>query len=198
MADLMGRLAELAGVSDGPGLTRLFLSPSHRHAADLVARWMEEAGLAARIDAIGNVVGWNGVKGPRLILGSHIDTVRDAGWFDGNYGVLAAIEAVERAGKLPFGVEVIAFGDEEGVRFPMTLSGSRAVAGVFDHAALMGLDADGVMMSTALQAFGGDPNRVVAEAREPAEVLGYVELHIEQGPVLEAEGLAAGVVTAMR
>jgi allantoate deiminase len=197
MADLMGRLAELAGVSDGPGLTRLFLSPSHRRAADLVARWMEEAGLAARIDAIGNVVGWNGVKGPRLILGSHIDTVRDAGWFDGNYGVLAAIEAVERAGKLPFGVEVIAFGDEEGVRFPATLSGSRAVAGSFDHAALAGRDADGVMMGAALQAFGGDPNLVVAEARDPAQVLGYVELHIEQGPVLEAEGLAAGVVTAI-
>jgi hydantoinase/carbamoylase family amidase len=197
MADLMGRLAELATISDGPGLTRLFLSPAHRQAVDLVARWMQEAGLAARIDAIGNVVGWNGVKGPRLLLGSHIDTVRNAGWFDGNYGVLAAIAAVERAGKLPFGVEVIAFGDEEGVRFPMTLSGSRAVAGIFDHAALAGRDADGVMMSAALQAFGGDPNLVVAEAREPAEVLGYVELHIEQGPVLEAHGLAAGVVTAI-
>jgi len=197
MADVMGRLAELAGVSDGPGLTRLFLSPSHRRAADLVAGWMQAAGLAARIDAIGNVVGWNGVKGPRLMLGSHIDTVRDAGWFDGNYGVLAAIEAVERAGELPFGVEVIAFGDEEGVRFPATLSGSRAAAGVFDHAALVGRDADGVSMGEALLAFGGDPNLVAAEARDPAQVLGYVELHIEQGPVLEAEGLAAGVVTAI-
>jgi hydantoinase/carbamoylase family amidase len=199
MGDLMGRLAELAAATDGQqGLTRLFLSPAHQRAAGLVAGWMRQAGLEVRIDAIGNVVGWNGVAGPLLILGSHIDTVRNAGWYDGNYGVLAAIEAVERAGKLPFGVEVIAFGDEEGVRFPMTLSGSRAVAGTFDPQALEGRDADGVSMAEALQAFGlAHPEEIQSVARAPAEVLGYVELHIEQGPVLEAQGLAAGVVTAI-
>jgi allantoate deiminase len=130
-------------------------------------------------------------------LGSHIDTVRDAGWYDGNFGVLAAIAAVQAAGDLPYAVEIIAFGDEEGVRFPQTLSGSRAVAGRFDAAALAGLDADGVSMGAALAAFGGDPGGIAAVARNPADVLGYVELHIEQGPVLEAENLAVGVVTAI-
>jgi allantoate deiminase len=198
MGDLMSRLAVLAGVSDGPeGLTRLFLSPAHKRAVGLVAGWMVEAGLDTHVDAIGNVVGWNGVAGPRLILGSHIDTVRNAGWFDGNYGVLAAIAAVERTGKLPFGVEVIAFGDEEGVRFPMTLSGSRAVAGTFEAAALESLDGDVTSMGAALRGFGGDPDRIAGLAREPGQVLGYVELHIEQGPVLESQGLAAGVVTAI-
>jgi allantoate deiminase len=198
MDGLMERLAALAGASDDEaGLTRLFLSPAHRHAAAMVSGWMREAGLAVSLDAIGNVVGWNGVAGPRLLLGSHIDTVRNAGWYDGNYGVLAAIEAVRRAGALPYGVEVIAFGDEEGVRFPHTLCGSRAVAGMFEPAALAGRDAAGVSMAEALRDFGGDPDRVAALARMPADVLGYVELHIEQGPVLDHAGLAAGVVTAI-
>jgi allantoate deiminase len=197
MTELMQRLAALAKASDGPeGLTRLFLSPAHGQAAGMVAAWMEEAGLVAEIDAIGNVVGRRGA-GPRLILGSHIDTVRNAGMFDGNYGVLAAIEAVRRAGPLPFGVEVIAFGDEEGVRFPRTLCGSRAVAGIFDPAALAGRDADGVTMAEALAAFGLDPGGIGGLARDPREILAYVELHIEQGPVLEAKQLAAGVVTAI-
>jgi hydantoinase/carbamoylase family amidase len=199
MTELMEKLAELAAVTDGPeGLTRLFLSPAHKRAVALVAGWMRAAGLNARVDAIGNVCGDNGVAGPKLLLGSHIDTVRNAGWYDGNYGVLAAIEAVRRAGKLPFGVEVIAFGDEEGVRFPQTLSGSRAVAGMFSPAALDGRDADGVSMREALLAFGlAHPEEIAVAARMPGEVLGYVELHIEQGPVLEAQGLAAGVVTAI-
>jgi allantoate deiminase len=199
MTELMDRLAELAAVTDGPeGLTRLFLSPAHRRAAGLVAGWMRDAGLEPRIDAIGNVCGDNGVAGPKLLLGSHIDTVRNAGWYDGNYGVLAAIEAVRRAGKLPFGIEVIAFGDEEGVRFPQTLSGSRALAGMFSPAALDGRDAEGVSMREALLAFGlAHPEEIAVVARMPREVLGYVELHIEQGPVLEAQGLAAGVVTAI-
>jgi hydantoinase/carbamoylase family amidase len=199
MTELMDRLAELAAVTDGPeGLTRLFLSPAHRRAAGLVAAWMRDAGLEPRIDAIANVCGDNGVAGPKLLLGSHIDTVRNAGWYDGNYGVLAAIEAVRRAGTLPFGVEVIAFGDEEGVRFPQTLSGSRALAGMFSPAALDGRDAEGVSMREALLAFGlAHPEEIAVVARMPREVLGYVELHIEQGPVLEAQGLAAGVVTAI-
>jgi len=197
MTELMNRLAALAQITDGDGLTRLFLSPAHRRAAALVKSWMEDAGLAAHIDAIGNVVGFNGVPGPKLILGSHIDTVRDAGWYDGNYGVLAAIEAVRRAGDLSFGVEVIAFGDEEGVRFPKTLSGSRAVAGSFDPAAFDGRDADGIRMAEALKNFGGDPDGVAAVARDKAETLAYVELHIEQGPVLEAKNLPAAVVTAI-
>ncbi len=196
---LMRRLAELAALSDTQGgLTRLFLSPAHQRAAALVSGWMREAGMSVTLDAIGNVVGRTRPEGPALLLGSHIDTVRDAGWYDGNFGVLAAIAAVAAVGAdLPYAVEVIAFGDEEGVRFPNTLSGSRAIAGRFDAAALAGRDAEGVSMGEALAAFGGDPDGVAAVARQPDQVLGYVELHIEQGPVLEAENLAVGVVTAI-
>jgi allantoate deiminase len=194
---LLRRLAELATLSDtAGGLTRLFLSPAHKRAVGLVEGWMREAGLTTHVDAIGNLVGRKG-SGKTLLLGSHIDTVRDAGWYDGNFGVVAAIEAVRAAGDLPYGVEVIAFGDEEGVRFPQTLSGARAVAGTFDPAALAGRDADGIAMGEALAAFGGDPAGIASVARNPADVAGYVELHIEQGPVLEAEGLAVGVVTAI-
>jgi allantoate deiminase len=194
---LLRRLAELATLSDMPGgLTRLFLSPAHKRAVGLVEGWMREAGLETHVDAVGNLVGRKG-GGKKLLLGSHIDTVRDAGWYDGNFGVLAAIAALEAAGDLPYGVEIIAFGDEEGVRFPQTLSGSRAVAGTFDPAALAGRDADGISMGEALAAFGGDPAGIAALARNPAAILGYVELHIEQGPVLEAEQLPVGVVTAI-
>jgi allantoate deiminase len=198
----MQRLAQLATASDSPdGLTRLFLSPAHGKAVAMVERWMHMAGLTTYRDAIGNLVGRTEISGPVLILGSHIDTVRDAGRYDGTFGVLAAIAALEqlRAGgeRLPFGVEVIAFGDEEGVRFPQTLSGARAVAGTFDPAALAGLDEDGTSMATALSAFGGDPEKISQVARQRAEVLGYVELHIEQGPVLEAHDLPVGIVTAI-
>jgi allantoate deiminase len=197
MAEILRRLAELATLSDTPdGLTRLFLSPAHKRAVALVACWMREAGLETHVDAIGNLVGRKGT-GRKILLGSHIDTVRDAGWYDGNFGVLAAIAAVQAAGDLPYAVEIVAFGDEEGVRFPQTLSGSRAVAGRFDPAAFSGKDADGVSMGEALIAFGGDPEGVAAVARNPADVLGYVELHIEQGPVLEAEQIPVGVVTAI-
>jgi len=197
MTLLMDRLAALAQITDGDGLTRLFLSPAHARAAALVRSWAEAAGLTTHIDAIGNVVGRNNVPGPRLILGSHIDTVRNAGWYDGNYGVVAAIEALRRCKDLPFGVEVIAFGDEEGVRFPKTLSGSRAIAGIFDPAALAGQDSDGIIMADALKNFGGDPDGVAGVARDPGGTLGYVEIHIEQGPVLEAKNLPAGIVTAI-
>ena len=151
------RLAELNRCSSEPGaLTRLYLTPEHAAATRLVDRWMAEAGLTVTHDAIGNVVGHAaGLQvGPRLILGSHIDTVRNAGAYDGNLGVLVAIEAMARlyaAGEpLPFGVEVIAFGDEEGVRFPVTLSGSRAIAGRFDPATLGAVDRDGVSLRQAL------------------------------------------------
>jgi len=194
---LLRRLAELATLSDTPdGLTRLFLSPAHKSALALVEGWMREAGLTTHMDAIGNLVGRKG--GSRtLLLGSHIDTVRDAGWYDGNFGVLAAIQAVQAAGDLPYAVEIIAFGDEEGVRFPQTLSGARAIAGTFNPEALAGRDADGISMGEALVAFGGNPGGIAAVARQPVDILGYVELHIEQGPVLEAENLPVGVVTAI-
>ena len=200
-SSLMRRLAELAAITDTPGaLTRLFLSPAHKRAITLVECWMREAGLTTHMDEIGNLVGRtpNGAGKPVLLLGSHIDTVRDAGAYDGNFGVLAAISAVAAVWQdLPYAIEIIAFGDEEGVRFPQTLSGSRAIAGSFNPAALAGADADGITLAGALRNFGCNPDAIPAIARNPADVLAYIELHIEQGPVLEAENLAVGVVTAI-
>src|SRR5580658_5093171 len=162
---LMARLDALAAFTDEPGrLTRLFLSDAHRRAAHAFIGWCAEAGLAARIDAAGNVVArYEGRRkgAPALMLGSHIDTVRDAGRYDGNYGALAALAVVEslsaRGERLDHAIEIVAFGDEEGVRFRTTLTGSRALAGAYPKAALDQKDAGGVAMRDALKAFGGDP-----------------------------------------
>ncbi len=197
--DAVARCSEQAD-----GLTRVFLSPEQRAASELVTLWMREAGLEARIDAIGNVVGrYEGETPGRacLMLGSHLDTVRDAGKYDGMLGVITAIECVgdlhARGRRLPFAIEVVGFADEEGVRFSVTLSGSRAVAGTFDRAALDRTDTAGTTMREALVTYGLDPDRVGDAARKPPDVLAYAELHIEQGPVLEALGLPVGVVTAI-
>ncbi len=206
---LMAQLDQLATFTSIPdGLTRLFLTPAHKAAALQVAAWMRDAGLQAEIDAIGNVVGRSHLIAecrPVLLLGSHIDTVRQAGRYDGSFGVLAAIAAITelraRGVALPFAVEVIAFGDEEGVRFPSTMAGSRAVAGCFDPATLNMVDADGVSLRAALVAFGCDPDGVAAmpsgSARAGGPILGYIEVHIEQGPVLEAQNQPLGIVTAI-
>lgn len=204
-ATVMRRLDELAQLTDVPGeLTRLYLSPAHQKAAACVAGWMREAGMTAAVDAVGNVAGrleGAGPDGPALLLGSHIDTVRNAGRYDGSLGVVAAIEAVaelsRRGERPPYAIEVLAFGDEEGVRFPMTLCGSKAVAGIFDAAALDCVDREGTRLRDALTGFGGSPDGIAGLARSREATLGYVELHIEQGPVLEAEGLPVGVVTAI-
>jgi allantoate deiminase len=202
---IAARLRRLAAISDEDGaLTRLYLSPAHRQAADLVMNWMREAGLSARVDAVGNVVGRVEAERPgakTLILGSHIDTVRGAGAYDGNLGVVTAIEVVsalrELRRPLPFAIEIVAFGDEEGVRFPSALGGSRALAGAFDPAILDERDADGVSRREALIAFGCDPRGIAQEARKLGDLIGYVEVHIEQGPVLEAENRPVGVVTGI-
>ncbi len=204
-ANIAGRLERLAQCSDTPGaVTRLYLSPSHRAAIDLVSGWMRDAGMAVRLDAAGSVIGrYEGLEGgaPTLLMGSHIDSVPNAGRFDGNLGVVSAIEVVgdlKSAGRrLPFAIEVVAFGDEEGSRFPSTLGGSRALAGAFQSASLEETDVHGVSRRDALIAFGCDPDAIDREVRDPAHHIGYVELHIEQGPVLEAEKLAVGVVSAI-
>ena len=197
--DALARHSELPG-----GLTRVFLSPESRAASEAVLGWMREAGMQARIDAMGNVVGrYEGENPgmPCLMMGSHLDTVRDAGRYDGMLGVITAIECVSelflRNKKLPFAIEVIGFGDEEGVRFGTTLLGSRAVAGIFDAKVLDAKDAAGKTMAQAMQEYGLDPKRVPEARRCREEILAYAELHIEQGPVLEAEGLPVGVVTAI-
>jgi allantoate deiminase len=200
---LMARLDAFAAFSDEPRrLTRLFLSDAHRRAAQAFIGWCGEAGLEAAIDAAGNVAArYEGRRAgaPALMLGSHIDTVRDAGRYDGNYGALTALAVVEelakRGERLDHAVEIVAFGDEEGVRFRTTLTGSRALAGTYPEDALDQRDSGGVSMREALQAFGGDPETAGSIRR--TGVAAFVEAHIEQGPTLEAEGLPLGIVTAI-
>ncbi|NIA68695.1 allantoate amidohydrolase [Pelagibius litoralis] len=204
-ASIKAMVDDWARFSEAPDkLTRVFLSAEHKACAEAVIAAMEQAGMTVRIDAIGNVVGrYEGATpdAKTLVTGSHIDTVRDAGAYDGNLGVALPIACVAdlnaRGKRLPFAVEIIAFGDEEGVRFPTTLSGSRAVAGTVDPAILTLRDSEGTSLAEALRHFGCDPDRIADEARKPEDILAFVELHIEQGPVLEAEGLPVGVVTAI-
>jgi len=202
-ARIMARCDALARHSEQPGgLTRVFLSPENRAASELVLGWMREAGMRAAVDAIGNVVGRYEAErtgAPCLMLGSHLDTVRDAGRYDGMLGVVTAIECVGalKGRRLPFAIECVGFGDEEGVRFGTTMLGSRAIAGALDPASLDARDANGVTVKDALRQFGLDPTRVRDVARRKGDVAAYAELHIEQGPVLESEGLPVGVVTAI-
>ena len=203
--EIVRRIDALAAISETPDhLTRIFLSSEHRASADLILSWMREAGMRAHLDEIGNVCGRYEAEAPDLpclMLGSHYDTVRDAGKWDGPLGLITAICCVgdihRRGQRLPFAIEVTGFADEEGVRFASTLLGSRALAGTFDASALDGKDKAGIAMRQALLQFGLDPDRIGAAARARRELHGYIELHIEQGPVLEAENLPVGVVTAI-
>lgn len=181
--------------------TRRFLTPPvHDVHAYLGAR-MEAMGMSIRVDAAGNLLGlWRppGASGARLIVGSHIDTVPDAGAFDGILGVTLALELVGIAQDdgLPLAIEVIAFSEEEGVRFGVPFIGSRAVAGRFDSALLALKDATGTTMEAAIREFGLDPGEIDAAALHE-DILGFLEIHIEQGPVLEAEGLSVAAVTGI-
>ncbi len=202
---IMERLNALAKISEQtPELTRTFASLPMRQANDLVAGWMREAGMSVREDAIGNLIGRYDGSSPGakiLLLGSHLDTVRNAGRFDGPLGVILAVSCVEALHKtgrrLPFAIEVIGFCDEEGVRYQSTYLGSRVLAGSFDAKDLQRVDANGVSMADAIRAFGGVPEKIPQAKVNPRELLGYVEVHIEQGPVLEKKNLAVGVVTAI-
>ncbi|MEN9936487.1 MAG: hypothetical protein RLZZ387_3066 [Chloroflexota bacterium] len=204
-ARVMARCDELGTISEEPGLlTRRFATPALRRAMEAAAGWMRAAGMAVREDAVGNLVGRYEAAEPgarTLLLGSHLDSVRDAGRYDGPLGVLAALACVERlhaAGRrLPIAIELLAFADEEGLRYRTAYLGSSAVAGTFDPAILAHKDDDGVPMADAIWAYGGDPERLAECRRSPDDLLGYCELHIEQGPVLEAEGLPVGVVTCI-
>lgn len=201
----MALIEALAQHSDEPGrLTRLYLSDAHRKAADATLRMMRDAGLAAHIDALGSVVGrieGRDPNAPALIIGSHIDSVVDAGRYDGPLGVvlgIVAVEALRDAGLTPESpIEVVAFGDEENVRFPTNLSTSYALAGRFDPAWLDGRDQDGVTLREALNRFGGDPDGIAPLARDRERYRGYLEVHIEQGPQLEAQDRPVGIVSAI-
>jgi len=203
-AEVIARCDVLAGESEEAGrLTRTFLGPAMRRALDLVAGWMREAGMTTRVDPAGNLIGHHpgggGEGSPVLLIGSHLDTVPDAGRYDGALGVLLGVAAVRALGgrRLPFAVEVVGFSEEEGVRYRTPYLGSLALAGRFDPALLDLLDAEGVPMADAFLAFGLDPGRVAEAASTPGRVLAYLEAHIEQGPVLEAWGAPVGVVTAI-
>ena len=204
-AEIMSRIDDLAALSESPdGLTRRYLTPEHRQANDLVGRWMGDAGMTVRQDAVGNIIGrYEGVSEglPAVLIGSHLDTVVMAGKFDGMLGVITGIACVgelnRRGRRLPFAVEVVGFGDEEGVRFQSGYLGSHALAGNFEPALLERRDADDISLAEAMTAFGLDPARVGDAARRAPDVLAYLELHIEQGPVLESQGLPVGVVTTI-
>ena len=202
---LLDRCDELAAISSRPDvLERVHLSPEHRAANDLVAGWMREAGLKTWQDAAGNQCGrLEGAEDglPALLLGSHIDTVPDAGRYDGMLGVVLAIQVVSRIRDsglaLPFALEVVAFSDEEGTRFGTALIGSRALAGTWHDDWWNLADKDGITLFEAFQDFGLDPARLPGAFRRPEELVGYLEAHIEQGPILEDADRRLGVVTSI-
>ncbi len=199
---VIARCRELAGCTEVPGeTTRMFLCNAMRQCHERVSTWMKAAGMDVSVDPAGNLRGlYAGVSGdaPRLLIASHLDTVPNAGAFDGILGVLMGIALVEElAGKrLPFAIEVIGFSEEEGTRFGAPFLGSRALLGTLDDALLARTDADGLSVAAAIKDFGLDTSRL-HEAKLAARPLGYLEIHIEQGPVLESEGLPLGVVEAI-
>jgi allantoate deiminase len=204
-AVIMERCNDLAGLSSHPErLERVHLSPEHRAANDLVAQWMAEAGLSTWQDPAGNQCGR--LEGrepglPALLLGSHIDTVPDAGRYDGMLGVLLAIQTVSRIRDsgiaLPFALEVVAFSDEEGTRFGTALLGSRALAGTWNNEWWNLTDRDGITLAEAFQDFGLDPARLPGAFRRSENLVGYLEAHIEQGPYLEDADRRLAVVTSI-
>jgi allantoate deiminase len=192
----------IAAMSEEPGrTTRRFLTPPVRKVHAHLRNRMESLGLTVQTDAAGNLRGlWQppGARAKRLILGSHIDTVPNAGAFDGVLGVTLALEwlALAQELKLPLAIEIIAFSEEEGVRFGVPFLGSRAVAGSFDPKLLALADSNGVKLEQAIRDFGLDPN-LICDAALDADTFGFVEVHIEQGPILESEGLSVAAVTAI-
>lgn len=204
-ASVMQRCDVLGSISEEPDrLTRPFASDAMRRAHDAVTTWMRDAGMKVSRDNIGNLrARYEGAKGTTrtLLIGSHLDSVRDAGKYDGPLGVLVGIEAVQglrdRGVRLPFAIEVVGFADEEGLRYGTTYLGSRALAGTFDASDISRVDSDGITMAEAIRAFGGDPDSITKDRASEGELLGYCEVHIEQGPVLEAKRLPVGVVSAI-
>ena len=202
---VMHRIDELSAISETPGiLTRRYLTAEHRRANELVGHWMSGAGMDTWQDAAGNIIGrYDSAQGnaPALIIGSHLDTVVNADKFDGMLGVLcgvACVQALFQTGRrLTYPIEVIGFADEEGMRFGTTYLGSRAVTGQLDPSLFEQTDAAGISFRQALIDFGLEADQIGQAARHADDVLAFLELHIEQGPVLEALGRPAGAVTAI-
>lgn len=204
-ARVMARCDALAEISETPGsLTRVYLSPEQLRANALVGKWMAAAGMQVWQDSVGNICGrYEGqqVGAKALLLGSHLDTVRNAGRYDGMLGVLTAIETVQflhdRGERLPLAIEVVGFGDEEGTRFGITLLGSRGLTGTWPESWVDRPDDNGITVSQAMRNCGLKADRIWQSARDVEDFVAYLELHIEQGPCLEQDGLALGVVTAI-
>ncbi|HBZ17701.1 allantoate amidohydrolase [Candidatus Pantoea floridensis] len=204
-ARVMARCDTLAAISESEeGLTRVYLSPEQLRANARVAEWMQAAGMTTWQDAVGNICGRYEAAQPgaqALLLGSHLDTVRNAGRYDGMLGVLSAIETVQwlhdRQQRLPLAIEIVGFGDEEGTRFGITLLGSRGITGSWPESWVTHPDGNGITVAEAMQDVGFDAAKIFDAAREVNDIAAYLELHIEQGPCLEQEDLALGVVTAI-
>ncbi len=195
------RCLELARFSETPGcITRTFLSPPMRDVHHKLREWMEPLGMRVWIDDAGNLHGlYPGRTGRRLIIGSHVDSVPNAGAYDGVLGVTLAISLIEalKGELLPYSVEIVAFSEEEGVRFGVPFIGSRALTGALDEVLLNTKDKQGITVSEAIRGFGLDPTEIPLAAIDVAVTIGYLEFHIEQGPVLESLHLPLGLVTAI-
>jgi allantoate deiminase len=210
----IARCRKLASFSEQPGrTTRTFLSPPMRDCHQEIAKWLEPVGAEIRIDAAGNFrafyaarlsgptmanPGYVEPNTPRLLIGSHLDTVPDAGPFDGVLGVVLGVALLEtlRSERLPFGIEVVGFSEEEGVRFGTPFIGSRALVGRLDEGILKREDERGISVRAAIEDFGLKPGEIPAACLK-GDILGYIEFHIEQGPVLDELGLPLGVVEAV-
>src|SRR5271168_3592618 len=199
---IIARCRQLATCTEVAGeTTRLFLSPPTRDVHALLKSWMEAAGMTVQVDAIGNLRGvWPGLTAscPRLLIGSHLDTVPNAGAFDGILGVVLGLAVVEqlRGQHLPFAIEVIGFSEEEGVRFNKPFLGSLALIGKLDAETLARTDRNGTTVADAIRNYDLDPANL-SDALLPEEAFAYLEFHIEQGPILESEGASLGIVEAL-
>ena len=204
---LQDRIAELGTISDEAGhLTRWFQSEAMQRAHGRFVDWGRAAGLEVSTDAVGNLrLRWRPdaerTAAPVLVIGSHLDTVRNAGRYDGALGVLSGLACVEQLQQWgeapPFDIEVVGFADEEGLRFQTAYLGSAYYAGVFQPAWLTRTDSDGLSLEAVLSRHGRPALEILAAQKAPEQLLGYLELHIEQGPQLEAEDRAVGVVSAI-
>ncbi|KMZ42277.1 MULTISPECIES: Zn-dependent hydrolase [Bacillales] len=201
--DRLGQLGNI-GKQEAGGITRLSFTPEERAAKDLVTGFMKEAGLTVREDEVGNLIGRKEGKNPAapvVLVGSHIDSVPNGGDYDGPLGVLAGVEVLqtmqEQGIETEHPIEVIAFTDEEGTRFGYGMIGSRGIAGLIKRDELEQADKNGVTIAEAMRQTGLDPDSTSLAARTPGSVKAYVELHIEQGKVLESRGLSVGIVTGV-
>ena len=204
-AKVMEQCEQLAALTAKSGeVRRFYLTPEHKACNQQVAQWMEQAGMQVRQDPAGNIVGRYESADPQaktLLIGSHLDTIPNAGKYDGILGVLLPISVINHLHStgitLPYHVDVVGFGDEEGIRFGCTLLGSRAVSGDWDSEWWQLKDENGISLKQAFKEFGLDPAEISTAAYSTEQLIGYLELHIEQGPVLEQLNLPVGIVSAI-